>query len=198
MTLQNLDFSFEKGVLAGPSPLLVGRESLLDTVLDLSGLSSIINRDPVDDSILADAEADLDASRFYADPVAHPPHLSLSIRAVAATENTLQRLVASEGLTFWGEAASLIFDLCALNPGFADLNDLERAPRGLTRHMVTVRFRSAETARRIQVPLSKMGLEWIEGVARAKGIGVERAASLVLYRNATAAVATIQAARAAE
>lgn len=198
MTLQSLDFCFENGALAVFGGSADRQESLLDTVLHLAGLTGIVNRDPDPDSILATESEGDNSTDFPTDPVRHPSHLTLSVRAFGATENTLQRLVASEGLTFWGEAIALILEFCALNPDWPDLHRLEDAPRGLARMGGAIRFPGAPVSRGIQTPLSPRSFAWVQSVAQAHGIGVEKAASLILYRNAAAAVATIQAARAAE
>ena len=129
------------------------------------------------------------------DPTLHPHALTISVRAFHATEITLQRVCAGLGLTFWGEAVALIFDLYAANPGLADLSDLEDAPRGLTAKGGAIRHPGAPTSRGIMAPLSTSASDWITRTANSKRIGRERLASLILHRHASAAAALILAAQ---
>jgi len=132
------------------------------------------------------------------DPVNHPRPLTISVRTLSTTNMILQSLIAAEGLTFWGEGISLILAFCALNPDWCDLENLEDAPRGLTTMGGALRYPGTPVSKGIMTPLSAEVHAWVRSVAARYGIAVEKAATLILYRNAASVAAHIQAARAGE
>ena len=109
---------------------------------------------------------------------------NLSIRTLPGTEAILQTVIAECGLTFWGQAASMIFDHFADHPAKADLEALKDCPPELTEQSLLRGKNASLTSRALLTPLSRKARRWLRAVAKNNALPVERAASLVLYRNA--------------
>lgn len=128
-----------------------------------------------------------------ADPATWPAHLVLSVRAFTVTEITLQRLCASVGLTFWGEAVHQVLAFCARNPDQVDLENLRDVPAALFR---PGRRRGKNTAaapsRGIMTPLSGEVDAWVRSLATQNRMSRAKCASAILHRNAKPVAAAIR------
>jgi len=129
------------------------------------------------------------------DPIRHPAHLTLAVRALPATDHRLQRICAAMGLTFWGEAIGLILDFLAHFPELADLEDLACAPKGLTCMGGAIRYLGAPVSRGVMTPLSFQADRLVRSVAARHLITREKAATLILHHNVKEGAALIMAHR---
>ncbi len=121
---------------------------------------------------------------YRRDPIRNHPAWSLSIRTLPGTEAILQTVIAECGLTFWGQGASMIFDHFADHPAEADLGALKDCPPELTERSLLRGKNACLASRALLTPLSRKARRWLRAVAKNNSLPVDRAASLVLYRNA--------------
>ena len=141
----------------------------------------------------------------FNDPQAAHPDSVLSIRAQAWTNNVLQSLVASEGLTFWGEAVNMILAFAFENPElfpfdratFTDGDDLFSlgGARGERNERAAANLRKS---RGILVAMDPPVMDQLNRVARKYKVANWRAASVIVHIHGRAIVATIQATRRGE
>lgn len=130
------------------------------------------------------------------------PGFSLNIRMLRSTEDTLQALCASEGLTFWGHAAGIIFDYFAAHPTQADIQNLtpENAPPMLLKNGGSRRWAPMTTSRQIRAILTPPALQWVAGQtatpkATEPNQEVARLCALILHRNVATGATLVQVAR---
>jgi len=119
-----------------------------------------------------------------------------------STEDTLQALCASEGLTFWGHAAGIIFDYFAAHPTQANIQNLTpvNAPPMLLKNGGARRWAPMTTSRQTRTILTLPALQWVAGQTATPKVTepnqeVARLCALILHRNVTTGATLVQVAR---
>lgn len=126
------------------------------------------------------------------DPSRYPSEMMLAPRVYGRTQSHLQTLCMAEGLTFWGNAAALLFEAFARGNAVADLSSFDRCPADLINPAPKLAKAGRPRPQAVLVPLSPLAMEWVVTSARAAGFPPKVFAGLVLFRNAAHAIATVQ------